>query len=251
MPLLMFSKRSSAHKRPFLLGLWWVWLLRRALQNRMDRTLDARCSTGNMQRVFFFWGKWGTRQSRLIAGREQEWLQRDRDKVVNRTWPSCHLRESLAGVSAMSNVCTQASEHVNVCVHLAVIYFSKFDSILSVSFQMWPKLFNSLINSPPRVSCFLWCIPALYNLSGSRLAAVGMNSSPMCSVAHLFCLLVLEWDSVFAVNQIRRSISVSCQVLLAWLYQKLYEVLSAKSYHVTKSPSGQSWFQGPQNFSFN
>lgn len=36
----------------------------------------------------------------------------------------------------MSNVYTQASEHVNVCMHLAVIYFSKFDSILSVSFQM-------------------------------------------------------------------------------------------------------------------
>ena len=152
------------------------------------------------------------RQSRLIAGREQEWLRRDRDEVVNRTWPSCCLRkgESLAGVSAMSNVCMQASEHVNTCMHLAVIYFSKFDSIFSVSFQMWLKLFNSLINSPPCLSCFLWYIPALYNLSGSRLSAVGTNSSLMCSVAHLFYLLVLEWGSAFAVNQIWRNISVSC-----------------------------------------
>lgn len=38
--------------------------------------------------------------------------------------------------SAMSNVCAQASEHVKMCMHLAGIYFYKFDSILSVSFQM-------------------------------------------------------------------------------------------------------------------
>lgn len=176
--------------------------------------VNTRCSTENLQRCF--WGKWGMRQSRLIAGREQEWMWRDRDKVVNRTWPSCHLRkgESLAGVSAMSNVCTQASEHMNSCMHLAVIYFCKFDSILSVSFQMWLKLFNCLINSPPCMSFFLWYIPALYNLSGSWHCAVGMNSSLMRSVAHLFYLLMLEWGSALAVNQIWRNISVSCQVLI-------------------------------------
>lgn len=36
----------------------------------------------------------------------------------------------------MGSVCTQASEHVKVGMHLAGIYFCKFVSILSVSFQM-------------------------------------------------------------------------------------------------------------------
>lgn len=153
-------------------------------------TTRVRCHMGDLQRCF--WGKWGTKQSRVITGREQEWLWRDRDKVINRSWPSHCVRKggSSAGVSAMSNVCTQASEHVKMCMHLAGIYFCTFDSILSVSFQMWLKLFNSLINPPPCMSCFLWYIPVQH--FWKQLSAVGMNSSLMCGVAHLFYLLVLK-----------------------------------------------------------
>lgn len=154
-----------------------------------DATLETcRCSS--------FWGKWGTKQSRLITGREQEWLWRDRDKVVNRTWPSWCVRKrgpsaGVCGVSAMSSVCTYARKHMKMCMHLAGIYFCKFDSIPSVSFQMWLKLFNSLINSPP-YELFSVMYYSTVQHFWKQIFAVGMNSSLMCSMAHLFYLLVLE-----------------------------------------------------------